>query len=664
MLLVLPTAAALAVPVPAAATMLSRTTIEQAALSAQTVFVGTVVGTRVESGEGGVRTAVTLWVDESLKGDAAGTTTVFVPGGELPDGSSVTVDAMAQFSPGEVCCVFVDARGWVLGGYQGKVSLGSSELGAASTSGAPVVARVRAALVAAGAQPAEPQVAVAEGEVFSAASQPVVSYVTPGSASSGTNSSVTIVGSGFGPAPGKVEFALNVYGIARVSAETISSWTDTQIVCEVPAASIGGMGASAGSGPMYVTNAGGIRSNPYEFRVPFGYSSKKWPSATPTYLVNPAGGDVARREQLVDAGAASWSGARSAFAFVDGGLTSLGAARDGQNVICWSNTVPEGVVALTRTYSDAAGQIQECDIQFNSRLAWTDGLAANSSDIQSIAVHELGHWLCLLDQYADGDLDKIMYGFLLPGQNRELSLGDIQGIRSIYPAPSGSLAGTVRDFAGVPIAGAVVAVETCEPVVTAPDGSFEVSAVPSGVYQAGVTHPGHTAQLWAATIVAGEVTLRDVKLSPGQPTPVYRFYHRRNGSHFYTASAAERDRVIAKLSRTYTYEGIAYEFNAVDAANSTPLYRFFNKRNGSHFYTASLAERDRVRSKLYRTYTYEGVAYNVGITPSVVALPVYRFFKKKGGSHFYTGTAIERNRVIRDLGAVYTYEGTGFHVTP
>ena len=259
---------------------------------------------------------------------------------------------------------------------------------------------------------------------------------------------MTIVGSGFGPAPGKVEFALNVYGIARVSADTIDSWTDTQIVCEVPAASIGGMGASAGSGPMYVTTADGARSNPYEFRVPFGYASKKWPSPTPTYLVNPAGSDVARRERLVDAGAASWSGARSAFTLVDGGLTSLGADRDDHNVICWSNTVPEGVVALTRTYSDASGQILECDIQFNSRLVWTDGLTASTSDIQSIAVHELGHWLCLLDQYADGDVDKIMYGFLIPGQNRELSLGDIAGIRWIYPAPSGSLAGTVRDSGG------------------------------------------------------------------------------------------------------------------------------------------------------------------------------------------------------------------------
>ena len=65
-------AAGLAAPDLAAATTLSRTTIEQAALSAQTVFVGTVVGTRVETGADGVRTAVTLWVDESLKGDAVG----------------------------------------------------------------------------------------------------------------------------------------------------------------------------------------------------------------------------------------------------------------------------------------------------------------------------------------------------------------------------------------------------------------------------------------------------------------------------------------------------------------------------------------------------------------------------------------------------------------
>ena len=39
---------------------------------------------------------------------------------------------------------------------------------------------------------------------------------------------------------------------------------------------------------------------------------------------------------------------------------------------------------------------------------------------------------------------------------------------------------------------------------------------------------------------------------------VYRFYNKKNGSHFYTASEAEKNRVLAKLSGTYTLDGPAF----------------------------------------------------------------------------------------------------------
>ena len=46
-----------------------------------------------------------------------------------------------------------------------------------------------------------------------------------------------------------------------------------------------------------------------------------------------------------------------------------------------------------------------------------------------------------------------------------------------------------------------------------------------------------------------------ILLAPGAPAPVYRFYNKKNGSHFYTASAAEKNSVIAKLSATYSLDG-------------------------------------------------------------------------------------------------------------
>jgi len=43
-------------------------------------------------------------------------------------------------------------------------------------------------------------------------------------------------------------------------------------------------------------------------------------------------------------------------------------------------------------------------------------------------------------------------------------------------------------------------------------------------------------------------------------TEVYRFYDRLNGSHFYTADPSERDAVQQNLANVYTYEGTAYSF--------------------------------------------------------------------------------------------------------
>ena len=148
---------------------------------------------------------------------------------------------------------------------------------------------------------------------------------------------------------------------------------------------------------------------------------------------------------------------------------------------------------------------------------------------------------------------------------------------------------------------------------------------------------------------------------PYTPQTVHRFFNRRNGSHFYTADESERARVAGTLTSTYAYDGPAYHVNTTNPSNMRPLYRFYNRRNGSHFYTVDPAERDRVRSTLARTYSYDGPAYNVSTFPWF-SQPVYRFFNRRNGSHFYTVDIAERNRVMTTLTSTYTYEGIGFYI--
>jgi hypothetical protein len=143
--------------------------------------------------------------------------------------------------------------------------------------------------------------------------------------------------------------------------------------------------------------------------------------------------------------------------------------------------------------------------------------------------------------------------------------------------------------------------------------------------------------------------------------PVYRFFNKKNGSHFYTASEAEKNSVLANLSATYALDGPAYH---VSPAFSTPLYRFYNKKNGSHFYTASEAEKNSVVAKLSATYALDGPAYNVSATPAAGTVPVYRFFNKKNSSHFYTASEAEKNSVLAKLSATYALDGPAFNVVP
>ena len=143
--------------------------------------------------------------------------------------------------------------------------------------------------------------------------------------------------------------------------------------------------------------------------------------------------------------------------------------------------------------------------------------------------------------------------------------------------------------------------------------------------------------------------------------PVYRFYRVSNGTHFYTAGEAEANNIVATMSSVYRYEGVAYTLEVDNPQMNAPLYRFFNKTNGSHFYTAGEAEKNNVIANLSNVFTYEGVAYNVSAN-SVGNTPVYRFFNKSNGSHFYTVSEAEANEVIAKYAATYTFEGPAFYL--
>ena len=140
--------------------------------------------------------------------------------------------------------------------------------------------------------------------------------------------------------------------------------------------------------------------------------------------------------------------------------------------------------------------------------------------------------------------------------------------------------------------------------------------------------------------------------------PVYRFYNRTNGTHFFTDSLSERDMVIATWPDVFTYEGVAYTTNPVN--NTQPLYRFYNRVSGSHFYTASAEEAGTILARWSTVFSLDGRTYAVNPGPVADSIPVYRFYNVRNGSHFYTASEDERNTVIARWPDTYSYEGPAF----
>ncbi|MDI3384142.1 trypsin-like peptidase domain-containing protein [Xenophilus aerolatus] len=141
-------------------------------------------------------------------------------------------------------------------------------------------------------------------------------------------------------------------------------------------------------------------------------------------------------------------------------------------------------------------------------------------------------------------------------------------------------------------------------------------------------------------------------------TPIYRLYNNKTQTHFYTASATERDSTIAQYSQ-FTYEGIGFYAQASATAANTPVYRFYNTKTGAHFYTVSTTERNNVLATLPQ-YNYEGVSWYVYLAPNDQATAMYRFYNTDTQTHFYTISSTESQNVQSKY-PQYKYEGVGYY---
>ncbi len=145
---------------------------------------------------------------------------------------------------------------------------------------------------------------------------------------------------------------------------------------------------------------------------------------------------------------------------------------------------------------------------------------------------------------------------------------------------------------------------------------------------------------------------------------VYRFFDKNTGTHFFTSDAGEKNNVVANLPN-YVEETNGFGNVVQTDPNSQAVFRFFDTKYGTHFFTASTTERDQVIA------TRSDLTYEPGSTfyENTVNIPgdsaVYRFFDSKFGTHFYTGDQNEFKGITTPGTSTYradlTYEGVSFY---
>jgi len=273
---------------------------------------------------------------------------------------------------------------------------------------------------------------------------PVINRIRPSTASGNTDTVVTLKGSNFGMTRGSVKFPY----AGSTSDAPIVSWNNTTIKCRVPGAE---------SGSVRVRSAGGQLSAPKDFAITFTYSGFRWPGNglpdTRTYNRNgtpdcPGTGEFAALNNAFRTWAdVPGTKARCRKLANTAAMPNLDAS-DSNHVLAWVESAwpfSAAAIAVTATWFSGT-TLADHDIVFNGEgFAWTSSGEAGKMDVETMALHETGHWWSLADLYGEADSAKTMYGFGSAGHvDHTLDPADAAGICWVYPATTGAARGPAR----------------------------------------------------------------------------------------------------------------------------------------------------------------------------------------------------------------------------
>ena len=88
------------------------------------------------------------------------------------------------------------------------------------------------------------------------------------------------------------------------------------------------------------------------------------------------------------------------------------------------------------------------------------------------------------------------------------------------------------------------------------------------------------------------------------------------------------------------------------------IYRFFNVDTGTHFLSGSTVERDSVINNL-DSFNFEGPTFRAADPTNAAADTVFRFFNTQTGTHFFTQSTLERDNILNTL-PQFSFEGEAY----
>ncbi len=165
-----------------------------------------------------------------------------------------------------------------------------------------------------------------------------------------------------------------------------------------------------------------------------------WGDLPVKYNIDPQGtADISGTSEFdaIRTSFATWENLRfSGIDFTDNG-TGIDVSTwidDTNNVLFWMPTTDNSWIGGTAVW-EIGGHIHGVDTAFNDYWTYSIGASPNCYDVQSIATHEIGHWLAIEDLHDSSNLAQTEYwGATLNDVHwRTLEWGDENGAHYVYP---------------------------------------------------------------------------------------------------------------------------------------------------------------------------------------------------------------------------------------